>query len=98
MLIQAAQEAARSSSIIFLDGVAVMALISAGGLAIREYVKYRNTKRNGNSNGGIPGTAKVCRERGEKLAVLETKQTNVESDITEIKGDIKTLLSRIPPR
>ena len=56
-------------------------------------VKGRNeAKKNSNNNGGIkPGTAKVCIERGERMAVMETKQKQIESDIHEIKSDIKEI-------
>ena len=38
-----------------------------------------------------PGTAGICRERGEKIAIIETKQTNLEKDIEEIKDDIRAI-------
>jgi len=100
MLIQVATEAAKSSSSLALDGVAIMALITAGGLATREYFKSRRGRANGNNNGKgpKPGAAPKCIEHGEKLVKLETEHTNISGDIVEMKGDIKTLLQRIPPR
>jgi len=100
MLAQVATEAAKSSSAIFLDGVAIMALIGAGGLAVREYFKSRQARRNGNGNNRWlkPGMAPECKEHSEKLIRLDEKWTGMKEDITEMKGDVKTLLQRIPPR
>jgi hypothetical protein len=100
MILQAATEAVKSTSNIALDGVAIMALITAGGLAAREYFKSRRGRANGNGNGRgpKPGSAPKCIEHGEKLIRLETEHINICGDITEMKGDIKTLLQRIPPR
>lgn len=100
MILQVATEAAKSSSAIFLDGIAIMALIGAGGLAAREYWKSKSHKRNGNGNGRgpKPGTAPKCLEHGEKLIRLDEKWSGMKEDITEMKGDVKILLQRIPPK
>jgi len=95
-IIQVAADAAKSSSTIFLDGAAILALIAAGGLTTREYIKSRRSRQNGNDKG--PGQAKVCIERGEAMARMDERQKNFEGDIGEIKSDVKTLLQRIPPR
>jgi hypothetical protein len=50
--------------------------------------------RNGmrrNSNTARPGESKICRERGEKMAVLETRQNGFEADLVEIKGDLRAI-------
>ena len=60
MISQVAAEAAKSSSVIFLDGVAVMAFIGFAGLVAREYYRAKRSKKNGNGNGKIPGTAQIC--------------------------------------
>ena len=100
MMFQVATEAAKSSSAIFLDGVAIMALIGASGLAAREYFKSRRARRNGNNNGRgpRPGMAPECIEHKVALMRIDTEQKNVIDDIAEIKWDIKTLLQRVPPR
>lgn len=102
MISQAVAEATKNSSAIFLDGIAVMALIGAGGFAAREYLRTRRIRRNGNGNGNNrnskPGTAPECKEHREKLIRLDEKTGNMKEDIVEIKGDVKTLLARIPPR
>jgi len=55
-------------------------------------IKGKNGKKLANGeNGKSPGTAKICRERGEKLAVMETKQSQLEADIREIKEDLKEI-------
>jgi len=55
-------------------------------------IKGKNEKKAANGeNGKSPGTAKICRERGEKLAVMETKQSQLEADIREIKEDLKEI-------
>jgi hypothetical protein len=55
-------------------------------------IKGKNGKKMPNGeNGKLPGTAKICRERGEKLAVMETKQSQLEADIREIKEDLKEI-------
>ena len=101
MILQAATEAAKSSSAIFLDGVAIMALIGAGGLAAREYFKTRRARRNGNGSGNNrlkPGTAPACLDHRDKLTRLETEFGNAKEDIAEMKVDIKELLRRVPSK
>jgi len=61
------------------------------GLIITNIGLIARAVRNGKRNNIKPGEAKECRERGEKIAVLETKQTNLEKDIEEIKDDIKEI-------
>jgi hypothetical protein len=48
-------------------------------------------KRNAENNGSKPGSAKICQQRGEKIAILETRQIRFEQDIKEIKEDIKEI-------
>lgn len=99
-ILQAAQEAAKSSSRIFLDGSAITAVIAAGGLAAREYFKSRRSKRNGNGNGKgpRPGMAPECLKHRDELMRIDTEQKNAKEDIVEMKGDIKELLRRIPAK
>jgi len=97
MLVQTATEAAKSSSTIFLDGAAIMALIGAIALATREYFKSRRARRNNNDNCKA-GLAPKCLEHGEKLIRLDERWDDMKEDITEMKGDVKTLLQRIPPK
>lgn len=94
MFLQMSADAAKSSSTIFLDGAAVMALIVAGGLTVREFAKTRKVKRNGNGKG--PGQAEVCIVRGQRLAVLDECLKNTKEDIVEIKVDVKEILRRLP--
>jgi len=55
-------------------------------------IKTKNeTKKNAENNGTRPGMAKICRDRGEKIAILETRQIRLEQDIREIKDDIKEI-------
>ncbi len=54
-------------------------------------IKGKNGEKKLNENGKSPGTAKICRERGEKIAVMETKQNQLEQDIKEIKEDLKEI-------
>jgi|SRR3972149_442682 len=101
MLIQAATEAVKSTSNLALDGVAIMALITAGTLAAREYFKsHRGRGRaNGNSNGKgpKPGTAPECQAHRDKLIELDTKQEGTKELLTEVRGDVKKLLRLLPP-
>ena len=99
MLIQVATEAAKSTSNIALDGVAIMALITAGGLATREYFKSRRGRANGNNNGKgpKPGSAPACQAHQNKLVELETKQEGTKELLTEVRGDVKKLLRLLPP-
>src|SRR4030042_1236401 len=97
-LMQVAQEAARqSSNITIAIPTALVSSIATilGREAIAAVVGKRRAK---NGNGKPPGQAKICIDRGEKIAVMEEKHKNVEEDITEIKGDVKKLLQRIPAR
>lgn len=98
MLIQAATEAAKSSSRLVLDAPVIALIVTNVGLLGREFIRSRKAKKNGNGNSKGPGQAKICIERGEKIAVIEEKQKNFAGDITEIKTDIKTLLQRIPEK
>jgi hypothetical protein len=102
MILQAAVEASKNTSAIFLDGVAIMALITAGGMAVREYIKTRRFRRNGNNGGNDrgpkPGTAPECREHAEKLIRLDEKWTGMKEDVVEMKADVKTLLERTAPK
>jgi hypothetical protein len=99
MILQAATEAAKSTSTIVLDGVAIMALITAGSVAAREYFKSRKARNgSGNGRGSKPGTAQECLEHRDKLNRLDERWTGMKEDITEIKGNVNKLLDRIPPR
>lgn len=101
MMLQAAAETAKSTSSIVLDGAAIMALISVAGLAMREYFKSKHSKKNDNpspSNNLKPGTAPICIEQGKEIVRLKVEQGNLDEIIKEMKGDIKELLKRIPPR
>lgn len=96
MILQVAAEAVKGSSNLYLDGAAIMALIGAGVL----YLKTRRVRRNGNGNnrGPKPGAAPECKEHQEKLIRLDERWGDMKEDIVEMKGDVKTLLARIPPR
>jgi hypothetical protein len=100
MILQAATETVKSTSSLALDGVAIMALITAGGLAAREYFKSRRGRANGNNNskGPKPGTAPECQAHRDKLIELDTEQKNTKELLGEVRTDVKTLLQRIPPR
>jgi hypothetical protein len=99
-----ASEAARGTSTIIFDGAAVMALISVAGLAVREYFKSRQFKKNGDRrknndpNNLKPGTAPICIEQGKEIVRLKVEQGNIDEIIKEMKTDIKELLKRIPSR
>ena len=99
MLIQVATEAVKSTSNIALDGIAIMALITAGTLATREYFKSRRGRTNGNSNGRgpKPGTAPECLKHRDKLTELATEGKNSEKLLTEVRADVKKLLRLLPP-
>ena len=99
MLIQVAQEAAKSTSSLTMDGVAIMALIGASGLALREYFKSRRQPKNGNGKSLSlkPGTAQECQAHRGKLIELETKQEGTKELLTEVRGDVKKLLRLLPP-
>lgn len=101
MLIQAAVEATKNTSTIFLDGIAIMALITAGGVAVREYIKTRRFRRNGNNGGNSrgpkPGQAPECQAHRDKLIELDTKQEGAKELLTEVRSDVKKLLRLLPP-
>ena len=88
----AAQAAQRGSSGIWLDAGVITLIITNITLIGRDIIKSR---RNGQMR---PGLSPKCIEHGEKLAVVESKQSGYDNDIKEIKEDIKTLLQRIPER
>ena len=96
MDMQTATEAAKSSSAIYFDWVAIMALIGVAGFAVREFIiSYRNRK---NGNGLKPGLAPQCLRHEVELTRIDIEGKNAREDIIEMKGDIKELLRRIPPR
>jgi hypothetical protein len=59
-------------------------------------VLYDN-KKNGNNNNSSkkPGTAKVCIERGESLAVIKSELKNYDKDFKEIKTSLKNIEDKI---
>ena len=71
---------------LFLDAGVIGLIMTNIGLILR---------RRNPGNNGKPGAAKICQQRGEKIAVLETKQRRFEQDITEIKGDIKKIMGAV---
>lgn len=100
--VQAAQEAAKASSSItgtfFLDGALLIAGLKVveKGLAL---IQGKFKGGNGNGSGGPkPGLAESCLKQNDRLTVLETNYGNMKEDVTEIKGDVKTLLGRVPER
>ncbi len=95
-MIQAAAETVKSSSFLFLDGVAILAIISSLSLAAANYFKWKKDKKNG--NGQKPGLAPECLRHRDALTRMYSELENEEEDIKEMKGDIKELLRRIPPR
>ena len=56
-------------------------------------IKSKNgqKKNPGNNPGPTPGSAKVCIERGEKMAKMENEQQHFKEDIEEIKNDLKDI-------
>jgi len=99
-LLQTAAEGARTGGVwlnVAFDSTLVAAVIAAltkGSLW--------GKKRNG---GPRPGEAESCKEhskklegQAEKIAKLEEWRDGADGDLKEIKGDIKTLLQRIPER
>ena len=54
-------------------------------------VIIKGRRENGKGNGQRPGTARVCVERGEKIAVMKNRQDNFEEDVREIKQDVKDI-------
>jgi len=71
--------------------MAVVSNMATWLVIIRDKKSIGKAKVGDNCNGLKPGTARVCIEHGEKLAVLETKQSNIEKCIGEIKDDIKVI-------
>lgn len=69
---------------LFVDYATIGLIVTNMGLIIRAI-------RNGKRNHSRPGTGEICQKRGEKIAVLQTKQTRFEDDIREIKDDIKMI-------
>jgi len=61
------------------------------GLIITNIGLIARAVRNNRKNGPKPGEDRICQERGEKIAIIETKQTRFEEDIKEIKGDLKAI-------
>lgn len=53
--------------------------------------RNEHKKNPGNNPGSAPGLAKVCIERGEKMAKMELEQDYLKEDILEIKGDLKEI-------
>lgn len=92
-LMQTAAEAARGTSGVWLDASMIVLIVTNVGLLGRDYLRAR--KRNGSMT---PGKSPDCLEHRDKLTRLEEWRDGADGDLKEIKGDIKTLLQRIPPR
>lgn len=59
----------------------------------------KNTKSN--NKGPKPGEAQECNTRAVRLGIIETKQSNYEEDVREIKKDIKEIknvVGRLTPK
>jgi hypothetical protein len=56
---------------------------------------WKGGKRNKKNNNPGPGQAKVCIERGEKIAKMETEQANIKDDIHEIKTAIEIIRAAV---
>jgi hypothetical protein len=54
-------------------------------------VILKGKREKGKGKGQRPGTAQVCVERGEKIAVMKNRQDNLEEDVKEIKQDVKDI-------
>lgn len=96
MLIQAAVEASKGSSSIFLDAGMIGLIVTNTGLLAREWIRTRREKKNG--NGVKPGNGETCKEHGEAIASLNAKQEGSDRAIAEIRGYFITLLERMPPK
>lgn len=109
---QAATEVARGGgSSIFLDGTLLVIIATQGFSLWRSYVDRKtvklvaarvNKKQDdaATAAGLTPGFEQTCREHGEAIVELRTKQGGYDKDaaelkteVREIKGDIKDLTS-----
>jgi len=68
-------------------GLAAVGMAVIANMATWLKIVYDKKKQNGNN----PGSAKICIERGEKIAKIETEVTNFKEAFNEIKGDIKEI-------
>jgi hypothetical protein len=103
MLMQAATEAVKNPSGIWVGSGAIGSLCGLVTVLAREHFLTRRRGKNG--NGVQPGKGETCHKHGEELIELRTKQDGTDKAIDEMKGhiatiegDVKTLLQRIPPR
>lgn len=106
---QAAAQAAQPTSQAVTWAAVGMTAVTSVGAWLTILVGNRKRSRAAQSHGYPysvkPGEGKACDEHarklethGNRLAVIETNYKNVTDDIAEIKGDVKTLLGRVPEK
>ncbi len=99
-LTQAAVEAAKQGGSINIAIPTAVITSVLTGLAVKApdiLAKMRGKPKNGNG-GPKPGMGETCKTHGEAIAVLNDFKADTKDAIEEIRGDIKTLLQRVPPR
>jgi hypothetical protein len=95
-MLQAAVEATKDTSRIVLDAPMIGLIVTNGVLIVRDVLRTRKAKKNG--NGKQPGDGDTCKTHGDAIVRLETEQKNTDKAIAEIRGYFITLLERMPPK
>jgi len=99
MLEQIAQEAAKNGGITVaiptgvISSIVTVAIIKGSDLILG---RMRGRPKNGSCP--KPGEGGTCKKHGEDIAVLNEFKSDTKDAIDEIRGDVKTLLGRVPEK
>lgn len=79
-----------------LDGISqLVSVIGTPGVALMLGFQFWLMRRNGHGGGLAPGSAKTCREHGERLARSEAQFEEVNRRLDDLKGDVRAIPGRI---
>jgi hypothetical protein len=97
MLEQLVQEAAKNGGITVaiptgvIASIVTLAIIKGSDLILG---RMRGKPKNGNGHGLKPGETQVCRDHGEKLAILNEFKDNAGESLIRIEGKVDRLLEK----
>lgn len=92
---QSAAEAFMQGRGVWIDITVISLIVTNLGSIGAFIVMIKKQKKNG---GPRPGHADECLSHRDRMMRIETEHVGVTQDLTEIKGDVKLLLQRIPAR
>ncbi len=74
----------------FIDG----AILIMGFKILDEFIRYQLRKRHKNNGSSAPGTAEICRKRGEEISELKEFKINTTKSLERIENKLDKLIER----